>query len=150
MLSSGYGTYFRKAFSLLHGGSGQNEPGMETARRRGEPLQEYLARSRAETLDSVRVQLAGVEPPQHLAKAHHLLLQLIEAACETDAALSAQVEAYRCGQFDESIARSERLESLVREGARLNRELVLALDSVETENPGTLADVGLAGLLPDS
>ena len=62
---------------------------------------------------------------------------------EADAALAAQVEAYRCGNFQGSISHSDRLHAIVAESARLDRDLILALRKVEQAAPGTLAALGI-------
>ena len=142
---SDYGHIFRDAYAVLHGGRA-DEGGGITERKPGEPLEEYLARSRSEAVGRGRKQLLGAEPPQALAKAHDTLLQLLANAVEADAALAAQVLAYRCGQFHESVAHSDRLQPLVAESARLDRELIVSLREAEARAPGTLAELGLEGL----
>ena len=61
--------------------------------------------------------------------------QLLE---EDNQALAAQVEAYRCGNFQGSISHSDRLHTIVSESARLDHDLILALREAEEANPGTL------------
>ena len=63
---------------------------------------------------------------------------------EADAALAAQVEAYRCGNFNDSVSHSDRLHAIVAESARLDRELILALRKAEGAAPGTLDALGIA------
>ncbi len=143
-----YGAMFRAAYAVLHGGRGE-EPGPGPGiRRPGESLEEYLARTRSEALGRVQRRLSGTEPPEGLRQAHNLHLRLLAGAVEADAALAAQVEAYRCGQFHDSIAHSDRLQALVAESARLDRELIVALRAVEEAEPGTLAALGIERLLP--
>lgn len=143
---SDYGAHFCEAYAVLHGGRGE-EPEDIGQRRPGEPLEEFLARSRGEALGRLQRRLSAVEPPQALRKAHDILLQLLAGAVEADVALAAQVEAYRCGQFQESIAHSDRLQVLVTESARLDRELILALREGESQRPGTLAELGLGDIV---
>jgi hypothetical protein len=76
-------------------------------------------------------------------KAHDILLRLLSNAAEAEEALLAQTDSYRCGQYEASVAHSERLHQLVAESARLDRELILALEEVERGAPGTLAALGL-------
>lgn len=137
-----YGALFREAYAALHGGRG--EPADSVPRRPGESLEEHLSRTRSKALGRLEKQLAGVEPPEGLARAHRLLLRLLVGAAEADSALAAQVEAYRCGQFQESIGHSDRLQALVAESARLDRELILALREAEDANAGTLDALGIA------
>ena len=125
-----YGHIFRNAYAVLHGGRADEGGGL-TERKPGEPLEEYLARSRSEAVGRVRKQLLGVEPPKALAKAHDTLLQLLANAVEADAALAAQVEAYRCGNFSDSVSHSDRLHAIIAESARLDRDLILALREAE-------------------
>ena len=70
--------------------------------------------------------------------AHGLLVRLLTCAAEADTALAAQVESYRCGNFQGSISHSDRLHSIVSESARLDRELILALREAEEADPGML------------
>lgn len=137
-----YGDVFRAAYAALHGGR-PDEPDT-SARKPGESLEEFLARTRTEALGRVRRRLDAVEPPAELRHVHQLLLQLLHGAREADAALAAQVEAYRCGQFSDSIAHSDRLQALVAAGTRLDRELIVALQALEAERPGTLDALGIA------
>ncbi len=141
-----YGDVFRETYAVLHGGRGEEEPTGAGPRRPGEPLEQYLARSRGEALGRLQRQLSGVGPPQALRKAHDILLRLLAGAVEAEAALAAQVQAYRCSQFQESIGHSERLQALVSESARLDRELILALREAEEANAGTLDALGIAAV----
>lgn len=143
---SHYGELFRDAYAALHGGreeeSAQAAPGQP-----GESLEEFLARSRRETLGRLERRLAGTEPPEGLERAHRLLLGLLRSAQEADAALLAQIEAYRRGQFRESMGHSDRLQELVSQGARLDRELMAALREAEQRRPGTLSGLGIADVV---
>jgi len=124
--SSEYGSLFRDAYSLLHGGrSGQS--GIPDERRAGESLEEYLSRSRAEAVGRMRKRLLAAKPPAGAEEAHRLLLDLLENAALADEALAQQVRAYQCGQFQESVSHSDRLHTLVEESARLDRELLAVL-----------------------
>ena len=143
---SDYGALFREAYAALHGGR-PGEAAGASARRPGESLEEYLSRTRSEALGRIERRLSAAEPPEGLRKAHDILLRLLAGAMEAEAALSAQVEAYRCGQFQDSIGHSERLQALVSESARRDRELIIALQEAESERPGTLAELGIEGLL---
>ncbi len=132
-----YGPLFRDAYATLHG-SPANEPPADSGRRSDESLEEFLARSRSEALIKLRGRLESAEPPQELRIAHGLLVRLLTCAAEADAALAAQVEAYRCGNFQGSISHSDRLHSIVSESARLDRELIVALREAEKETLETL------------
>ncbi len=134
---SDYEPLFRDAYATLHG-SRADEPPADSGRRPDESLEEFLARSRSEALVKLRGRLESAEPPQELRIAHGLLVRLLTCAAEADAALAAQVEAYRCGNFQGSISHSDRLHSIVSESARLDRELIVALREVEEADPGTL------------
>ncbi|HEU4760237.1 MAG TPA: hypothetical protein VFT91_09695 [Dehalococcoidia bacterium] len=141
-----YGALFREAYAVLHGG-GPGEAGADAGQRRaGESLEEYLSGSRGEALGRLQRRLSAAAPPEALKPAHALLLRLLASGGEADAALAAQVEAYRCGQFPESIAQSERLQALVTESARLDRELIASLREAEGRSPGTLAILGIEGI----
>ena len=83
-----------------------------------------------------------------LRTAHDLLVRLLGASAEADAALAAQVEAYRCGNFGDSVSHSDRLHAIVSESARLDRDLILALREAEEAAPGTLSALGIEGLEP--
>ncbi len=135
---SDYGPLFRDAYAALHGGRTDDLPA-DSGRRPDESLEEFLARSRSEALDRLRGRLESAEPPQELRIAHGLLVRLLTCAAEADAALAAQVEAYRCGNFQGSISHSDRLHSIVSESARLDRELILALREAEEADAGTLS-----------
>ena len=137
-----YGPLFRDAYAALHGGRPGDAPA-DSGRRPDESLEEYLARSRGEALDRLRARLEAGEPPPELRAAHDLLVRLLAAAAEADAALAAQVEAYRCGNFQGSVSHSDRLSAIVAESARLDRDLILALREAEAATPGTLAELGI-------
>jgi hypothetical protein len=92
----------------------------------------------------VRRRLEAAEPPQALRDVHGQLLRLLASAAEADAALAAQVEAYRCGNFQGSVSHSDRLQAIVSESARLDRDLILALRQAEEANAGTLDALGIA------
>jgi len=139
---SEYGPLFRDAYAALHGGRPNDTPS-DSGRRPDESLEEYLARSRGEALGRLRARLEAGQPPQELRTAHDLLVRLLAAAAEADAALAAQVEAYRCGNFQGSIGHSDRLHAIVAESARLDRDLILALREAEEANAGTLAALGI-------
>ena len=139
-----YGPLFRDAYAALHGGRPNDTPS-DSGRRPDESLEEYLARSRGEALGRLRARLEVGEPPPELRPAHDLLLRLLTTAAEADAALAAQVEAYRCGNFTDSISHSERLSAIVAESARLDRDLILALRQAEEASPATLAALGIGG-----
>jgi len=140
-----YGDVFRAAYAALHGGHA-DEPDTAT-RKPGESLEEFLARTRTEALGRVQRHLDAVEPPPELRRVHELLRQLLDGACEADTALASQVEAYRCGQFSDSIAHSDRLQTLVAASARLDRELIVALRELEAGRPGTLEALGLSDIV---
>ncbi len=146
MISLGYyGPMFRNAYAALHGGR-SDEPPADSGRRSDESLEEFLARSRSEALYGLRSELEAVTPPQELRIAHGLLARLLTCAAEADAALAAQVDAYRCGNFQGSISHSDRLHSIVSESARLDRELIHALQKAEDTDPGTLEALGIEEL----
>jgi len=142
-----YGPLFRDAYAALHGGRPGDAP-PDSGRRPDESLEEYLARSRADALGRLRSRLEGGGPPPELRAAHDLLVRLLAASAEADAALTAQVEAYRCGNFSDSVSHSDRLHAIVSESARLDRDLILALRQAEEAAPGTLAALGIEGLGP--
>lgn len=144
-----YGDVFRAAYAALHGGH-EGEPLDTAARKPGESLEGFLARTRTEALGRLQRQLDAVEPPPELRRVHELLLQILSGAREADAALAAQVEAYRCGQFSDSIAHSDRLQALVAASTRLDRELIVALQQLEAERPGTLETLGLGDIVSPS
>lgn len=141
-VSHDYSALFREGYVTLHGGGPDDAP-TDSGRRPDESLEEYLARSRAEALGRVRGRLESAAPPEELAAAHELLVRLMAAAVEADAALARQVEAYRCGNFEGSIAQSDRLGEIVAESARLDRELIVALRAAEEASPGTLLALGI-------
>jgi len=140
-----YGPLFRDAYAALHGGRTGDAPA-DSGRQPDESLEEYLARSRGEALGRRRARLEAAEPPPELRAAHDLLVRLLAAAAEADAALAAQVEAYRCGNFGDSVSHSDRLHAIVAESARLDRDLILALRKTEAAAPGTLIALGIEGL----
>jgi hypothetical protein len=131
-MTDGYGTLFRDAFALLHGGRGE-EADDTPERRPGEGLEEYLARSRSEAVGAMRKRLLAASPPAGVEKAHGLLIELLEKAALGDEALAQQVAAYQCGNFHESVMHSERLHELVADSARLDRELITELRSLPME-----------------
>ena len=137
-----YGPLFRDAYATLHGRHA-DEPPADSGRRSDESLEEFLARSRSEALVKLRGRLESAEPPKELRIAHGLLVRLLTCAAEADASLAAQVEAYRCGNFQGSISHSDRLHSIVSESARLDSELILALREVEETDPSTLSALGI-------
>ncbi len=136
---SDYGPLFRDAYATLHGGRA-DEPPADSDRLPDESLEEFLARSRGAALGRLLGRLESTEPPKELRIAHGLLVRLLTCAAEADAALAAQVGAYRCGNFQDSISHSDRLHSIVSESARLDRELIVALGEVEK---GTLETLGI-------
>jgi hypothetical protein len=129
MAADGYGEVFREAYAVLHGGRPDEIEGT-SERGVGEGMEEYLARTRSEALGAIRNQLLGEEPPEDLTAAHSLLLELLANAAAADVALAAQVKAYQCGQFHESVRHSDRLQELVIESQRLDRELINTLKSI--------------------
>ena len=137
--ASEYGSLFRDAYSLLHGGR-PGDSAIPDGRRSGESLEEYLSRSRAEAVGRMRKRLLAAEPPAGAAEAHRLLLDLLENAAQADQALAEQVRAYQCGQFHESVTHSDRLHALVEESARLDRALVTALRGL---SPAARAEIGV-------
>ena len=134
-----YGPMFRNAYAALHGGGGDELPA-DSDRRPNESLEESLARSRSEALYGLRSQLEAVAPPKELRIAHGLLVRLLTCAAEADAALAAQVGAYRCGNFQGSISHSDRLHSIVSESSHLDRDLIVSLREAEE---GTLEALGI-------
>ena len=142
-----YGPLFRDAYAALHGGH-PDESANDSGRRPDESLEEFLARGRSEALDGLRAGLEAAEPPEELRAAHGLLTRLLASAAEADAALAAQVEAYRCGNFHDSMSHSDRLHAIVAESARLDRELIIALREAEEAAPGTLATLEVEGIAP--
>ena len=142
-----YGSAFRAAYDILHGGRAA-EPGDEGGRRSDESTEEFLARSRAETLERLQGPLEAAQTPQVLATAQRLLLRLLACALEADTALAAQMEAYRCGNFQGSIDHSDRLQAVIAESARLDRDLILALREAEEAAPGTLEALRIGEIAP--
>ena len=143
--ASDYGQTFRDAYSLLHGGRPE-EFGTAAERAPGEPLDAYLARSRAEAVGAMRKRLLAERPPAPLEEPNRLLLALLANAAQVDAALGEQVRAYQCGQFHESVGHSERLQALVTESARLDRELLASLAGLD---PRLREEIGIAGVGED-
>ncbi len=142
-----YGPLFREAYAALHGDH-PDEPSADSGRRPDESLEEFLTRSRGEALDRLRARLEASAPPKELRVAHGLLCRLLECAAEADSVLASQVEAYRCGNFQDSISHSDRLHSVVSESARLDRDLILALRKAEDAAPGTLATLRIEEIEP--
>ncbi len=138
-----YGPLFREAYATLHGGHPEEPHAADSGRRTDESLEEFLARSRGEALDRLRARLEASAPPNELRVAHGLLCRLLECAGEADSLLAAQVGAYRCGNFQDSISHSDRLHGLVAESARLERELILGLGKAEEAAPVTLSALGI-------
>lgn len=139
---SDYGPLFQDAYATLHGGR-VDEPPADSGRQPDESLEEFLARSRGAALGRLRGRLESAEPPKELRIAHGLLVRLLTCAAEADAALAAQVGAYRCGNFQGSISHSDRLHSIVSESARLDRELIVALGEAEEAENGTMEALGI-------
>lgn len=133
-----YGSLFRQAFETLHGGRGNAQP----ERNPGETLEQYLSRSREEALAGIARRLQAATPPDDLAQVHSLILSVLQGAIATDEALAAQVRAYGCNDYQESMAQSERVGDLIAESAQQDRELMVALQQLPGE---TLAALGLAG-----
>ena len=146
---SEYGEHFREAYAALHGGR-PDDPEDTVEREAGESLEEFLTRSRGEALGRFQRRLAALTPPPPLHTAHDILVRLLDRSEEADIALAAQVAAYSCDQFQESIAHSDRLHSLVAESARLDRALILGLQEAESNRSGTLAELGLADIVSPS
>jgi hypothetical protein len=121
-----YGDVFREAYALLHGGRAEEMAGA-TERDAGESLEVYLARTRSQALGTIRGRLLAQHRPALLAEAHRLLLALLAKALEAEVALAEQVHSYQCGQFRASVRHSDRLQQIVTESQRLDRQLILAL-----------------------
>lgn len=138
-----YGALFSRAYSLLHGGDDDWPDAPAPQRSPGEDILDYMARCHRECLAAVRAGLVAAVPPPEVRRAHDILLRLLSNAAEAEEALLAQTSSYRCGQFEVSVAQSERLHQLVAESARLDRELILALQEAERGSPGILATLGL-------
>jgi len=136
-MNDDYGALFRDAYSLLHGGRG-DEADDSATRRPGEGLGEYLARTRSEAVGAMRQRLLAASPPAGLERAHGLLADLLEKAALGDEALARQVAAYQCGNFHDSVSHSERLHELVAESARLDRDLITELRSLPANVAETL------------
>jgi hypothetical protein len=139
---SGYDELFRDAYALLHGGRGEEADA--PARYAGEGIEDYLARTRVSALAATRKLLLAADVPDVIAEAHRLLLRLVDNAIWADEALAEQVRAYQCGHFHESVAHSDRLQTLVVESERLDRELIGTLRNLA---PGLRAELGIR--LPD-
>ena len=129
---SDYGELFRDAYALLHGGRA-DEYADASERRAGEGIEEYLGRTRSEVLGVGRKRLLAAEAPEGLAEVHGLLTDLLSNAMAADEALAEQVKAYQCGQFHESVAHSDRLQALVVESQRMDRDLIVALRGLPAE-----------------
>jgi hypothetical protein len=125
-VNSTYGDLFREAYALLHGGR-PGEAESTSDRAAGESTEQFLARTRTEALGAMRKRLLAGEPPPELAEPHRLLIDLLANAASADEALAEQVRSYQCGQFHESVRHSDRLQELVVESQRKDRELILAL-----------------------
>jgi hypothetical protein len=138
-VSSAYGELFREAYALLHGGRA-DEVDSTRERAAGESTEDFLARTRTKALGVMRKRLLAAKPPPELTEANRLLLDLLANAASADEALAEQVRSYQCGQFHESVRHSDRLQELVIESQRLDRELILALKSLPAD---TLADLGV-------
>lgn len=144
-----YGPLFREAYAALHGGHPDEPSAADSGRRPGESLEESLARSHSEALDRLRARFEVSAPPKELRVAHGLLCHLLECAAQADSVLAAQVESYRCGNFQDSISHSDRLHSVVSESARLDHDLILALRKAEDASPGTLSALGIEESAPE-
>lgn len=138
---SEYGALFTQAYAILHGEG--DDLGSSLERRPGEHLGEYLARQRKATVARVQAALREATPPPALTRAHEILVRLLANAWEADEALLAQTQAYHCGRFETSATHADRLHALVTESARLDRELIAALQEVERAAPGTLEALGM-------
>lgn len=143
---SEYGAFFTQAYAILHGESDVLGPSLD--RRPGEQFGEYLARQRTAAIARAQAALREATPPPALTRAHDILVRLLANALAADEALLAQTQAYRCGQFEATAAYADRLHALVAESARLDRELIAALQDVERAEPGTLEALGVP-LPPD-
>jgi hypothetical protein len=141
-----YGESFRDAYALLHGGRGDEYADI-ASRGAGEPLEDYLARTRVEVLGAMRKRMLARQPPEGLSDAHTLLIDLLSNAVQADEALAEQVKAYQCGQFHESIRHSDRLQELVIESQRLDRELIVKLKMLQ---PELLDELGIEALEEDA
>ncbi len=144
-----YGPLFRAAYTVLHGGHPGDAP-VDSGRRPDESMEEFLARSRSEAVDGLRGRLEATKPPKELRPAHRLIVRLLACAAEADAALAAQVEAYRSGDLQGSTSHSDRLQAIVSESARLDRDLILALGEAEETASGTLSALGFEEIAPPS
>ena len=129
---SDYGELFREAYALLHGGR-SDEYADASERRAGEGMEGYLSRTRHEAVGMMRKRLLAADPPEGLNDVHRLLADLLSNAVLADEALAEQVKAYQCGQFHESVAHSDRLQALVVESQRLDRDLIVALRGLPAE-----------------
>jgi hypothetical protein len=137
-VSAEYGDVFRNAYATLHGGRSEE---FDEARERnaGEPVEVYLARTRSESLGVMRRRLVASEPPPALRTAHQLLVDLLTNAAVADEALAAQVRAYQCGQFHESVTHSDRLQELIVYSQRMDRELIAEIRGLPDEIRSELA-----------
>jgi|GEM_PF-3781119 len=138
-----YGHILRTAFATLHGGH-PGEPAEPEAVGPEESVSAFIARTRAQTLESLRAQVEAAQPPAELQAVHDVLIRLLEAAIEADKALEEQIEAYGRGDQKASLRQAERVGALVVASARLDRDLILALRAAEDARSGTLAALGLA------
>ncbi len=142
-----YGALFRRAYSLLHGGTPE-EGAWAPQRQPEEDLEDFLARTRHHALVPLREELEATPPPSPLAEAHRLLLEAINCALEADAALAAQIQAYSRGDYRSSLEHSQRAIQLAQRAVELDRALIRALWQAEEWAPGTLAALGLRAVLP--
>jgi hypothetical protein len=142
VMNDDYGALFRDAYAVLHGGRA-GEHDSASGPNAGEPLEEYLSRTRTAAIASVRKQLLAAEAPEALQAAHSLLLDLLSNAEQADEALSQQVRSYQCGNFHDSVTHSDRLQDLVVRSQALDRDLIVALREAEERSPGILADLGV-------
>jgi hypothetical protein len=142
LATADYGELFRDAYALLHGGRAGEYPDAPS-RDAGESIEDYLTRTRVQSLGNARKRMLAAEPPPGLAEPHRLLLDLLANAAQADEALAEQVKAYQCGQFHESVAHSDRLQQLVVDSQRLDRDLIGSLTAL----PADLREqIGIAGL----
>jgi hypothetical protein len=132
-----YGNLFRDAYTLLHGG-GTDDYADAPPRKAGEPLEDYLTRTRVGALGATRKRILDATVPVGLEEVHRLLVDLLANAAQADEALAEQVKAYQCGQFHESVAHSERLQELVVESQRMDRELIRVLKGMAPELRGVV------------
>ncbi|HXG35373.1 MAG TPA: hypothetical protein VNL15_00215 [Dehalococcoidia bacterium] len=134
-----YGELLRRAYGVLHG-SHEGQPVSSGPRLPGESLEEYLARSRQDNLGVLLSSLERAAPPPDLGDIHRLITEVVRHAIASDEALAAQVRAYSCGDFQQSMLHAERLGDLVAESARLDREFIAALRRLD---PATREALGI-------